>query len=239
MDTAAGGPAAGSAAGEQPAAEGRKSRLKVVVLCLVLALGVALVYLTPLKAWFSRDNAERIRQALQGMGLWTYPVSILTIAGLIAAGMPRLLFCALGGALLGFWPALLVNEVGTLLAYYGVFLFVRWGGRDYVLHKWPKLERWAEALQQQGTVGVIMARLVPIHGTLINLCFGLSHVRHRSFLIGTALGILAEAAPVILIGAGLAKASLKDSMGQIGIAVLAFAGVWFVCRYLAKRKKRN
>lgn len=220
-------------------AGGRKSRLKVVILCLVLAIGIAVVYLTPLKAWFRVENANRVREALDAMGLWTYPVSILTIAVLIAAGAPRLLFCGLGGLLMGFWPALVVNEIGTLLAYYSVFLFVRWGGRDYVLHKWPKLQKWADALQQKGTLGVIMARLVPIHGTLINLCFGLSRVRHGAFLIGTAIGILAEAVPVILIGAGFAKPGTKDRIHQIALAVVAFVAVWFVCRYLAKRKARG
>jgi uncharacterized membrane protein YdjX (TVP38/TMEM64 family) len=224
--------------GEAPGS-GRRSRAKITIVCLVLLVGIVIVYLTPIRAWFRLENAGRVRESLAGMGGWTYPVCILTIATLIAAGTPRLLFCLLGGALLGFWPALVVNEIGTLLAYYGVFLFVRWGGRDYVLEKWPKTQRWAETIGQRGTLGVIMARLVPIHGTLINLCFGLSRVKHRAFVVGTAIGILAEAVPVILIGAGLAKASLKDSIRQIAIALVAFVAVWFGCKWLAKRKSRG
>lgn len=217
-----------------PSPSNRKASLKIAVLCLVLATAIAVVYLSPLKSWLS--NGEAVRNTLSALGIWAFPLFILTTAALIAAGMPRLLFCVLGGGLFGFWIALLLNEVATVLAYYGVFLFVRWGGRDWVLHKWPKLQRWADSIQKQGRMGVILARQVPVHGTLINLCLGLSNLRHRDFLIGTAIGVIPEAIPATLVGAGLASANFQRSIWLIILAIVGFILVGLTCRYFVRRR---
>jgi uncharacterized membrane protein YdjX (TVP38/TMEM64 family) len=216
---------------------GRKLLVKAGVLVVVLAAAIATAYLSPLRGWL--QDAGHVRKVLTGLGFWAYPLCTLVIAALVACGMPRLLFCGLWGMLFGFWPALLVNETATLLAYYGMFLFVRWGGRDFVLHKWPKLQHWADLIQQQGTVGVILARQIPIHGTLINLCLGLSRLRHRDFLLSTAVGIIPEAIPAILIGSGLATARLKDSVTRIVLALVILVAIWLTCRYLMRKRSQK
>ncbi len=220
-----------------PAPSGRKALIKIALFCIVLATVIGVVALSPVGAWLK--DRDGIRQTLGTLGIWAYPLFILAVAALVAGGMPRLLFCGLGGWLFGFWIALLLNELATLLAYYGVFLFVRWGGRDWVLHKWPKLQRWADTIQKQGMLGVILARQVPVHGTLINLCLGLSRVRHRDFLLGTAIGLIPEAIPATLIGAGLKNAdNIKRSITLIVLAIVCFVVVALGCRWLARRRAK-
>jgi uncharacterized membrane protein YdjX (TVP38/TMEM64 family) len=142
---------------------------------------------------------------------------------------------------LGFWWGLALTQLGALIGYYAVFLFVRWGGRDWVMHRWPRLRRWAELLQDQGLFGVILIRQIPIHGTLTNLCLGLSGVKHYQFLIGTGIGLLPEAVPVALIGAGLVSSSLKDSAPYLIAAAIAFVVIWIACARAirAMRKTRT
>ena len=86
-------------------------------------------------------------------------------------------------------------------------------------------------IHDHGVLGVILLRQVPTHSMLANLCLGLSHVKHRPFLIGTTIGLLPEAIPATLIGAGLVKASLKDSIGYLAIAAGVFAAIWIGCAY--------
>jgi len=93
----------------------------------------------------------------------------------------------------------------------------------------------ADTIQDQGVAGVILARQIPIHGTLINFCLGLSRVKHRHFLIGTAIGMLPEAIPVALVGAGLVKSSFKESAGVLGLAVVAFVLLWIGSAYAFRR----
>lgn len=211
----------------------KRGYLRVLIVCCALFGAMALVYLSPIKAWLKDLN--HLRELLRRFGLFAYPISVAIVGILVGCGIPRLVFCAIGGVLLGFWWGLIVTTLGTLLGYYAVFVFVRWGGRDWVLHRWPKLKKFAEAIHDHGVIGIVLVRQLPIHGTLTNLCLGLSHVRHRQFLIGTAIGLLPEAIPVTLVGAGLVKSSMKDSAVYIVAAVIVFGLIWLGCAYAFKR----
>jgi len=215
-----------------PAADAIASRksgaiARAFIISGVLIAAMLAIHFTPVRAWLS--DLDRLRDSLRGLGAWVYPVSVLAVALLVGCGVPRLLFCAIGGAVFGFWMGLLITQIGTLLGHYGAFLSMRWGGREWALCRWPKLERWARLVEDQGIAGVILVRQIPVHAMLTNLCLGLSHLKHRQFLIGTAIGILPEAIPATLVGAGLVKSSLKDSIGYIAIAAGAFAVIWIVC----------
>jgi uncharacterized membrane protein YdjX (TVP38/TMEM64 family) len=216
---------------------GSGTLLRAVLIAVVLVAAVLAVHLTPIGAWLA--NVQRLRTTLAGMGVWVYPLSALAVAVLVACGVPRLLFCAAGGMFFGFWLGLLIAQLGTLLGHYGVFLFVRWGGRDWVLHRWPRLRKWADLMHEQGVVGVILVRQLPAHAMLINVSLGLSHVKHRHFLLGSAIGLLPEAVPATLVGAGLVKASLKDSAGYLSIAAGGVALLWIVCGYALRELRKG
>ncbi len=214
---------------------GRLSFLRVLLLAGVLSGGMVTVYSTPVRAWF--QDGDGARRLVAALGFWSYPVVSLAAGLLIACGVPRLALCAVGGMV--FWRGLVIVLPGTLLGYYAVFVFVRWGGRAWVTHRFPGLIRWSEMVRRQGVVGVILARQLPIHGTLINLCLGLSHVKHRHFLLGTAIGALPEAVPFTLAGAGLVKGS-AGAVGQyLALAAIMLGIVWIACRHALRIMRRN
>lgn len=222
--------------GQRPPLRGRLL-LRVVLMGAVLIGALVLVYCSPIRIWL--QDVNHVRQAIASLGIWGYPACALAVAILVGCGLPRLVLCAIGGIVLGFWWGFLLVTVGTTVGYYAVFLFVRWGGRDWVLHRWPKLRKWAELIHEQGIVGVMLVRQLPIHGTLVNLCLGLSHAKHRHFLIGTIIGLVPEAVPVTLVGAGLVKARLADSAKYLAIAAIAFGVVWIVCGYTLRAMRAN
>ena len=217
----------------------RRGTKRLALLLLVLVGAVAVGTLTPVRAWLS--DIARVKAAVQSLGIWIYPIGTLAIALLVACGVPRLLLCTVAGAAFGFWRGMLLGECGTVLGYYGVFLFIRWGGRDWALHRFPKLRKWSDLIHDQGILGVILLRHVPIHGTLINLGLGLSRIRHRDFLIGTAIGVISESIPATLVGTGLGKGSAKALGTYLGLAAVAFAIIWIGCAYWmrAMRRKRS
>jgi uncharacterized membrane protein YdjX (TVP38/TMEM64 family) len=206
---------------------GTTARLLLLVVVLLAAL--LLVHLTPIRDWL--DDVERVRTLAAEVGGWVYPLSVLAVALLVCAGLPRLLLCGLCGMLFGFWVGLIIAQTGGLLGHYATFLFVRWAGREWVMQRWPKLSKWAQVVRQQGIVGVILARQLPLHAALINLGLGLSHVRHIHFLIGTAFGTLPEAIVATLVGAGLVRPSLAGSATDLSVAAAAFAAIWIACGY--------
>ena len=211
---------------------------RVLLVAAVLIAAVATIHLTPVRSWLV--DMQRMRETLAGLGVWVYPITIAAVALLLACGVPRLPIHAAGGMVFGFGLGLVLTLIGALLGHYCVFLFIRWGGRDWVLGRWPKLRKWADVFHDHGVVAVLLARQLPAHAMLINTGLALSHVRHRDFLIGTALGLLPEAIPAPLIGAGLMRASLKDSAGYLALAAAAFAVIWIAGGYgfRALRKHR-
>lgn len=220
----------------EPAAAGKRAA-KLALLVVVLAAAVAAVQLSPIGA-LVRD-VDRVRAFLGTTGPLAYPACLAASAVLIACGFPRLVLCFVASAILGAAWGLALTQGGALLGYYVVFCFVRWGGGDWVLQRRPRLRAVADTIQDQGVAGVVLARQIPLHGTLINLCLGLSRVRHRHFLLGTAIGLLPEAVPVALIGAGLMKGSVTDSAGMIGAAAVVMALLWIVsARWLRRGKRR-
>ena len=199
---------------------GRRAIVRMAALGVVLAAAATAFSLSPVRPWLG--DAEAVRRTLWAWGAWAYPACVVVVALLVACGAPRLLLAALGAMVLGFWWGLALTQAGALLGYYAVFLLVRWGGGDWATRRWPRLRPWAELLRGQGVVGVILVRQIPVHGTLLNMCLGLSGVRHRHFLIGSAIGLLPEAIPVALVGAGLARGSLRESAPYVAAGVVAF-----------------
>ena len=222
---------------EKAPAPRKKGTKRAILLFVVLVATLTAVYFSPIRSWLG--NAGRLREIVRSLGIWVYPVGILSIAMLVGCGVPRLLLCTSAGTMLGFWGGLLVGELGTVLGYYGVFMFIRWGGREWALHRWPKLNTWADRVKGQGIVGVILLRQMPIHGTLTNLGLGLSGMKQRQFLIGTAIGIIPESIPAVIVGTSLVKGSTKAIAASLGGAAIAFAVIWIVCGYAMRKMRKS
>ncbi len=247
--TAGGAPSSGQACETAPAlspgnvqTSGRENPprrpfKRVIFLAVALISATVLFYLSPARQFVS--DVERLRSIVRSLGPMGYPLCLLVMAMLVACGAPRLILAALGGMAFGFWTGLALSQGGALIGYYAVFLFVRWGGREWVLHHWPRLRKWSDLIAGQGVVGVVLVRQLPLHGTLTNLCFGVSNVRHVHFLIGSAIGLMPEAIPVTLAGAGLVRASVRDSAGYLAAAGIAFAGLWLAASHGLRVLKRT
>jgi uncharacterized membrane protein YdjX (TVP38/TMEM64 family) len=211
-------------------------RRAFLLAAVLLATGL-LAYFVPIRNW--HQDAGQLRNAIASAGIWVYPAGIAAVAILVACGVPRLVMCGLAGMTLGFWWGLAVVQTGSLLGYYGVFLFIRWGGRDWALRHWPALRKWADLVHDHGTLGVLLIRQLPIHGGIVNLALGLSNVKHRHYLLGTLLGSLPEAIPATLAGAGLVRPSIQATASYLAIAMAALAIIWIGCGYLLKALRNS
>jgi uncharacterized membrane protein YdjX (TVP38/TMEM64 family) len=219
-----------------PSAPPAKQPVKrLILLVTILAGAMAAVQFSPIRVIL--QDTQRLRQMLGALGAFAYPACLIVSAILIGCGFPRLVLCAVASMVLGFGWGLFLTQGGALLGYYAVFCFIRWSGGDWITHRRPRLRAIAATIQDQGVIGVILARQIPIHGTLINLCLGLSRVKHRHYLIGTAIGMLPEAVPVALVGAGLVRSSFSESAGVLGLAVIAFILLWIGSAYALRRMR--
>jgi uncharacterized membrane protein YdjX (TVP38/TMEM64 family) len=203
---------------------------KPLIVLIVVAAAFALVYFTPAREYLR--NIQSVKFWLLSLG-WVGPAAWMGIVFLlVAAGAPRLMFCPIGGLAFGFWHGLLWTQGATLAGYYALFLFVRWGGRDFVLRHWPRVGRLKEHFHgHSATLLVFAIRQLPISGLVINFLLALSPIRHRHFLLGTTLGILPEAIPFTLVASGVFKLTGQNTPLYIAAAVvvllLVCAALWY------------
>jgi len=207
---------------------------KPLIMLVLVAAAFAFVYFTPTRKYLG--NIQDIKSWLLSLG-WVGPAAWMGIVfALVAAGVPRLLFCPIGGLAFGFWHGLLWTQVATLAGYYALFLFVRWGGQDFVLRHWPRVRRLKEHFHGHSAALLVFAvRQLPISGLVINFLLGLSPVRHRHFLLGTAFGILPEAIPFTLVASGAFKLTGQNTplyiAAAIGFLLLVCAALWYFSRH--------
>ncbi|HXP62724.1 MAG TPA: VTT domain-containing protein [Dongiaceae bacterium] len=203
---------------------------RMVVLAAIVGAVLALVYLSPLRAWLGR--LREMGDQIRGLGILAPLVVMLSIALLVAVGVSRLLLCSIAGAALGFWSGLLWAQLGTLLGNYATFLVARFIARRWAEQYLSNRVRLHALLQRRGIAGVILARQLPVPGLLVNLACGLFPLRHRHFLIGTLVGQLPEAVPFTLIGAGALQDSFASSVWVIGLGVAVAVVAWIGLRRL-------
>jgi uncharacterized membrane protein YdjX (TVP38/TMEM64 family) len=208
--------------------------LKPLTMLGVIAALFLLVYITPLRNYLG--DIQSVKWRLLSLGCVGPAVWMGIVFILVAAGTPRLLFCPVSGLAFGFWQGLLWTQVPTLAGYYALFLFVRWGGRDFVLRRWPRVGCLKGHFQGHSSALLVFAvRQVPMSGLIINFLLGLSPIRHRHFLLGTAFGILPEAIPFTLVASGTFKLASQNTplyvAAAVGLLLLVCTGLWYLSRY--------
>jgi len=212
-----------------------KQMVKASAIILFLLGSLALIYFSPLKEYL--HEVGRVQDTLQRTGPWAPVLFVVITAVLVCMGVPRLLLCPIAGAVFGFVWGLVLAQLGTLLGSYGTFLFVRWGGRDFVLKRWPRLMDLTSVFERKGFAAVFLAKQLPVGGIFVNMVLALTPVRHRAFLIGTLLGILPEAIPATLLGSGTIEMMGDKGMWKTILAVVTLVLVWVIFAEYIRRSK--
>ena len=206
----------------------------LIVLC-VLSLGLIIVAMSPLKSYLG--HVELVRDQIQALGKWGPPVFIVCVAALITLGVPRLLFFPIGGLAFGFLWGLLWTQIATMIGYYAIFLFVRWGGRDFVLKHFPRVSHMHRVFHKHAIPTIIVIRQLPVSGLPINLLLGLSPISHTDFLIGTVIGILPEAVPMAAIGSSAVKLTTGQGLAWVAGLLVFVIVIWLVFSLIVRSSK--
>lgn len=158
------------------------------LLLLALVIGSAVL------AWgtglHEKVEMETIRELVHGAGVWG-PVLFIALFGLEGLGVPGVVFMV---AAVAIWPptlAFLYNFLGAQMAGLVGFGFARWMGRDWVADRLPdNVRRFESRIEERGLATVILVRLVFFLAPPAHWLLGLSPVRFRDYLLGTAIGML-------------------------------------------------
>ncbi|GLZ43964.1 hypothetical protein Acsp06_01490 [Actinomycetospora sp. NBRC 106375] len=191
-----------------------------VVLAVVLLALVVLALTVPL------PTPLELRDRVAALGAWA-PAAFLALHAVVTVTpVPRTAFSLAAGLLFGPWLGLgLCLVASTISAVVAVAVVRRLGGRA-VRRLGPGRVRMLEArLSSRGLLAVTSTRLVPaIPFAPLNYTFGVTTVRWRPYLLGTAIGLVPGTAAVVLLG-DAATGSFSPPMlivflvsGAIGLA---------------------
>ncbi len=205
---------------------------KSLLLVALALVGALLARLPGVREWLA--PAGRLAPLLDRLGWTAAPLFILGSMILITLGVPRLLLCPLAGAAFGFAGGMATITAATMAAYALTFLFIRGCLADRET-PYPLPPSLAFLRHDPGLPGVIVTRLIPVPGLIGTMALSLSPVRWRDYLTGSFIGLLPEAVPLVLLGAGLLEGSPKQ-LAWLGAGALALILACYVMmRRLARR----
>jgi uncharacterized membrane protein YdjX (TVP38/TMEM64 family) len=159
---------------------------------------------------------------------WAGPVLYavgFTVVSLTPA--PATVLTVGAGALFGWWVGLPVALAGALGGAYLGFAMGRLLGRETVQGLVAgRLARLDGLLGRRGLLAVIVVRLVPTGPfAMVNTACGLSAVRVRHYVVGTAIGMLPGIAAFVAVGAfGATPWSTPFLVAVLALAALIAAG---------------
>jgi uncharacterized membrane protein YdjX (TVP38/TMEM64 family) len=194
--------------------------LAVVTLGVAVALEVGLPPVGAIQEWVSRAG-------------WAAPVIYaVAYAALALTPTPATVTTITAGVLFGTATGIAVVMAGALAGAAAGFGLARALGRDTVRRvDSRRLQRVDAMLHGRGLVAVIGARLVPLLPfAAVNYACGLSALRTRDYLLGTAVGILPSVTAYVMIGAfGTSPGSVPFLIAVAGLVVFTGFG-WVTLR---------
>lgn len=189
-------------------------------LLILLALGVlvGLFFFFDLQSYLTLSELKARQESFAAyyaahrlLSLAAYFVLYVLVTALSLPGAAIMTLA--GGALFGFWPALLVVSFASSLGATLAFLVSRFLLRDWVQARFgERLKAVNEGVSKEGAFYLFSLRLVPLFPFfVINLVLGLTPMAARTFYWVSQLGMLAGTA--VYVNAGTELGQLESLSG--------------------------
>lgn len=184
---------------------------------------------------------DTLRSLVEATGAFGPVVFVAAYAALTIALVPGTIPSLAAGVLFGpVWGSLLV-VVGATAGAVGAFEVARRAGRQrtrgLVGERVLRADAW---VGRRGLSGVIGLRLLPVVPfSALNYAFGLSSVRRRDHVIGTAIGVVPGSVAFVALGDSITNpgsTAFLTSLGAVAI-LIAVPGVRSRRRTLAVREQ--
>ena len=207
----------------------RKSLLPILVFAL---LGALCIYAGTV------ISPQQLQDLISRAGSWAAIAYIGLFTLLPAFFFPVAVLALAGGLLFGLWWGSVYTFIGAILNCTLMFLLARYVGRDKVeaLIQKKLSGQWQQRLRDLNSGGgfvlLVILRLIPaVPYNLINYAFGLTAMPWRTYIIGSAIGIIPGTLAFINIGDKALDVTSPDFWIAIGLLVLLLV----VTGYLGKR----
>lgn len=188
--------------------------VRVALLGVVLVAGAAALW------WTGLFDVDRLRSLVAEAGPAAPVLFVLTYAAVTLFPLPKNVLSAAAGAVFGLTVGTALVWGAAMLGAVLAFLIAR--RVDATALDWATgrhRDRVHALLDRHGTQAVLWARLVPVAPfTAVNYVAGMSSVRARDYVVGSALGIIPGT--VVYVAVGTFALTRPDLLVWAGLALL-------------------
>ena len=139
------------------------------------------------------------------------------------------------GALFGLWPGVILTSFASTIGSTLCFLLSRYLFKDYVQGKYARyLSTINQGIKDEGLLYLLFLRLSPIFPFfIINLTFGLTHMKWSNFYWVSQLGMLP--ATILFVNAGVQLSLINDVKDILTLKVIISFSVLGLLPIITKR----
>jgi uncharacterized membrane protein YdjX (TVP38/TMEM64 family) len=189
-----------------------------LVLVAVVLLGGGLVVV------LMGGDLDTVSRTVESSGAWGPLVYVALHVVLTLVPVPKNLLATIAGALFGMTSGLVLSWVGSVVAAVVGFALARRLGRAAVSRlSGRRIDRVGRLLERQGLLAEVVARLTPfVPFTVVNYGSGLSPMRWRDYVAGTAVGVVPGTVTYVAVGASAGR-DLTTIVAAAGVGAVLLA----------------
>ncbi len=191
-----------------------------------------------------KQRYEDLQLIISSRPLFYYLIFFLAYVFVTALALPiSLLKTLLAGALFGLWPGVILTSFASTMGSTLCFLLSRYLFKDYVQGKYERhLGKINQGIKDEGLLYLLFLRLSPVFPFfIINLTFGLTHMKWTNFYWISQLGTLP--ATILFVNAGVQLTQINDVRDiltlQIIISFSALGLLPIITKRIYERVKKH
>ena len=187
---------------------------KKIIIFLFLFLIIVIVgfnYDDVLSLQTIKQRYQELQSLIDAKPFFYYFIFFIIYIVVTALALPiSLLKTLLAGALFGLLPGVILTSFASTIGSTLCFLLSRYLFKDYVQGKYQKyLGKINQGIKEEGLLYLLFLRLSPIFPFfVINLTFGLTHMKWTNFYWISQLGMLP--ATILFVNAGVQLSQIND-----------------------------
>jgi uncharacterized membrane protein YdjX (TVP38/TMEM64 family) len=213
---------------------------RTVLISFVLFGGVGLVFVFGAQL-LGIDSARELEHWLTAArGPWSLPVAVAAFAALAFIGTPQIVLIAAAVVAFGPYLGAAYSWIGTLVSsLVGFYVGRGAGARVLARFSGEGLRRFMRLVGENGFLASLVVRLVPSAPFIVvNMAAGVTPMRLRDFVAGTAIGIVPKIALTAFAGASVVQLMRGEIAGH-GLELAAIGAIWIAIGWYARRWLRR
>lgn len=212
------------------------SKYKLPIFLIIAVVTIILLWYFDIYHQITKENIQMI---VESSGFFAPPIFILLYIISLIFFLPATPLSLAAGFIFGGWFGTLYTVIGATIGATVAFIIARYFAFDSIdallKNRFKKIHKYDTKLKKQGLPTVLFLRFVPLFPfNGLNFALGITHVKLKDFIIGTAAGIIPGSFILVNIGASVTDISSP----KLYLFITAFILMGFIPTIYKRFKKK-